>query len=101
MDTDSKQNYAALAENAVEHGIKDQHLNKMMMFDKEDRMRQSETNFDQQFAQYGSGYHFDANVYNKDVNSDYTQRAQTASSAAWNKPGAVESVHKSNPPTSS
>ncbi len=62
----------------------------MMMFDKEDRMRQSETNFDQQFAEYGSGYHFDASVYNRDVNSNYSNRAQPSE---LNKPGAVESVH--------
>ena len=62
----------------------------MMMFDKEDRMRQSETNFDQQFAEYGSGYHFDAAVYNQDVNSNYSNRAQPSE---LNKPGAVESVY--------
>lgn len=48
----------------------------MMMFDKEDRMRQSETNFDQQFAEYGSGYHFDATVYNQDVQSNYANQSK-------------------------
>lgn len=76
MDVDSQKNYMALAENAAENGIKDQYLNKMMMFDKEDRMRQSETNFDQQFAEYGSGYHFDATVYNQDVQSNYANQSK-------------------------
>lgn len=74
MDVNSRTDYEKLDRDAQEMGTKDQHLNRMMVFDKQDREnRESMRNYDQLSSTYAN-YNYDATVYNKDVHSDYSQR---------------------------
>ena len=75
MDVNSRKDYEQLDKDASGMGTKDKHLNRMMVFDKQDReMRESASNFDDQLGSTHGNYNYDATVYNKDVHTDYSSR---------------------------
>lgn len=71
IDVNSMRDSEKMAKQQQAMGGKDMALNKMKIWDEQDKtMRASQANFDNEFDKYNN-YKFDSNVYFKDAKTDY------------------------------